>query len=58
MEALQNTPQSTHLLLAGWLLQTRFVDNNDGMTQGFFQEFRIFPGMETTTAKSEQDEVH
>ncbi|GAV09315.1 hypothetical protein RvY_18879 [Ramazzottius varieornatus] len=42
-----------HILVTN---QTRFVDNNDGMTQGFFQEFRIFPGMETTTPKSGQDE--
>ena len=25
------------------------MDTNDGLTQGFFQEFHIFPGMETTT---------
>lgn len=29
--------------------QTRYNDNNDGLTQGFFQEFHIFPGMESTT---------
>ncbi|OQV23707.1 hypothetical protein BV898_02443 [Hypsibius exemplaris] len=32
--------------------QTRFLDTNDGLTQGFFQEFHIFPGMETTTSGS------
>lgn len=32
--------------------QTRFVDTNDGLTQGFFQEFHLFPGMESTTSTS------